>query len=197
MGRLTAHRAAAWAAMVLAVALVAAAAAAAGPNPTPGARPVPPAPSPAPNPGQRPAPPAPAPAPGQQNVTVAILGIRATKEDKPHVDPGLQSVAEKLRSGKYNSFRLAVSDTRSVPVGGAMEVAMVEDYALRVQVEKVTDDSVQIDLAWLRIEKDAQGKPRVSTVQPMKMTLRKGKYMLSGGWELKEGATLWGAVAVK
>jgi hypothetical protein len=180
----------AWAALVLAGVLAAVAAAA----PAPGS-----APGPAPSPGHRPAPPspAPAPAPGVQAVSVTILGIRATKEDKPHIDPGLQSVAEKLRSGKYNSFRLAVSDTRSVPLGGVMELAMVEDYALRVQIEKVTDDSVQIDLAWLRVEKDAQGKPRVSTVQPMKMTLRKGKYMLSGGWELQEGATLWGAVAVR
>ena len=179
----------AWAALVLAGVLAAVAAAA----PAPGS-----APGPAPSPGHRPAPPSPAPpAPGVEAVSVTILGIRATKEDKPHIDPGLQSVAEKLRSGKYNSFRLAVSDTRSVPLGGVMEVAMVEDYVLRVQVLKVADDSVQIDLAWLRVEKDAQGKPRIRTVQPMKMTLRKGKYMLSGGWELQEEATLWGAVAVR
>jgi hypothetical protein len=180
----------AWAALVLAGVLAAAAAAAPAPGPAPG---------PGPSPGRRPAPPspAPAPAPGAEAVSVTLLGIRATKEDKPHIDPGLQSVAEKLRSGKYNSFRLAVSDTRSVPLGGVMEVAMVEDYALRVQILKVADDSVQIDLAWLRVEKDAQGKPRIRTVQPMKMTLRKGKYMLSGGWELQEGATLWGAVAVR
>jgi hypothetical protein len=185
------RRTVAWAALVLA-GVMAAAAAAAAPAPSP-------APGPAPSPGRRPAPPspAPAPAPGAEAVSVTILGIRATKEDKPHIDPGLQSVAEKLRSGKYNSFRLAVSDTRSVPLGGVMEVAMVEDYILRVQILKVADDSVQIDLAWLRVEKDAQGKPRIRTVQPMKMTLRKGKYMLSGGWELQEGATLWGAVAVR
>ena len=182
------RRTVAWAALVLAGVMAAAAAA-----PAPGA-----APGPAPSPGRRPAPPSPAPpAPGAEAVSVTILGIRATKEDKPHIDPGLQSVAEKLRSGKYNSFRLAVSDTRRVPLGGVMEVAMVEDYILRVQIEKVADDSVQIDLAWLRVEKDAQGKPRIRTVQPMKMTLRKGKYMLSGGWELQEEATLWGAVAVR
>ncbi|MBM4017362.1 MAG: hypothetical protein FJ288_03395 [Planctomycetes bacterium] len=128
---------------------------------------------------------------------MAVLGIRATKESKPQTDPALQSVADELRMTKFNSFRLIVSDTRQVRVGGGMDVSLVEDYALHVEVEKASPESTQIVLVWMRVEKDAQGKPQARPLKRVQMTIRKGKFFLSGGWELKDGAALFGAVAVK
>jgi len=140
---------------------------------------------------------APPPPAAAEAVSVAVLGIRATKESKPQTDPALQSVADELRMTKFNSFRLIVSDTRQVRVGGGMDVSLVEDYALHVEVEKASPESTQIVLVWMRVEKDAQGKPQARPLKRVQMTIRKGKFFLSGGWELKDGAALFGAVAVK
>ena len=131
------------------------------------------------------APPAP-PTPTPNVVSVTILGIHATTQPQPHISPALRPIADELRRSKYNSFDLVASDVRTLAAGGSMETALLEGYSLRVVVEKVTGDTVQLVLSWSRQDRDGQGRVR----QQVRMALRKGKYFLTGGWELKEGALL-------
>jgi hypothetical protein len=148
-----------------------------------------------------PAPPGPAPAPpspghGRESAEVVFLGIHATKESSPHVDPALQPLADLLPLSKYNSFRVVVSDTRSLQAGSETVIALVEGYGLTLRIEKMTVDSAQIVLSWTRVEKDSQGRPQTRPPQRVQMTLRRGKYFLTGGWQLQNGA-LFALVAVK
>jgi len=130
----------------------------------------------------RPAPGAAPPAPTPNVVSVTILGIHATNKPEPYIHPALRPIADELRRSKYNSFDLLVtSDVRTLAVGGSMETALLEGYSLRVVVEKVTGDTVQLVLSWNRQER---------VRQQVRMALRKGKYFLTGGWELQDGALL-------
>ena len=130
--------------------------------------------------------------PAPPSVSITVLGIRATAEATPYVDPVLAPIANELkaRSSKYNCFRKVVTEVKSVPVGGVADVSMIENYALRVQVEKTIGNNVQLVISWLRLDKPGQ------PLQSVRLTIVKGKYLLSGGWDLKDGA-LWGAVAAQ
>ena len=163
-----------------------------------GSAPAAPAPVPSPVPKIIPAPLPVPPSPGhnRESADVVFLGIHASKETAPHVDPELQPLADLLPLAKYNSFRTVVSDTRPVLTGDSTGITLVEGYGLDLQIEKLTADSAQIVLSWTRVEKDAKGKPQVRPPQRVQMTIRRGKYFLSGGWQLQNGA-LFALVAVK
>jgi hypothetical protein len=134
----------------------------------------------------RPAPPA--PLPGAGSATVSVLGIRASNDARAQIDPDLGPVADELKRLKYNSFRVVANVRQSVPVGQSVDVAMPEDYVLRVEVAKAADRP-QLVVSWLK-PKDAPAKQRIE------MTVPKGKYFLTGGWTLKDGA-LWAAVSAQ
>ena len=136
----------------------------------------------------RPAPAQPAPSPGAGSATVAVLGIRASNDARAQIDPDLGPVADELKRLKYNSFRVVANVRQSVPVGQSVDVAMPEDYVLRVEVAKAADRP-QLVVSWLK-PKDAPPKQRIE------MTVPKGKYFLTGGWTLKDGA-LWAAVSAQ
>ena len=159
------------------------------------AAPAPPAPPPAPGPAPG-APKSPEPGRAHETAEAVFLGIRASKESSPHVDPAIQPLADMLPMSKYNSFRIVVSDTRSVQLGGETGITLVEGYGLNLQIEEMTDDSVQIVLSWTRVEKDAKGKAQARPPQSVHMSIRRGKYFLTGGWQLQNGA-LFALVAVK
>ena len=126
--------------------------------------------------------------PAIEQVSVTILGIHATTQPQSHISPALRPIADELRQSKYNSFDLVASDVRTLAVGGSMETALLEGYSIRVVVEKVTGDTVQLVLSWSR-----QGQVR----QQVRMALRKGKYFLTGGWELQENGALLAAIAAR
>ena len=123
----------------------------------------------------------------EEAITVTVLGIHATTEPTEHIDPALQPIADELRRSSYNCFRLVASATRRIAVGETSEFAMVEGYALHIRPEKVDEDSLRLTITWVQ-----EGR----ILQRMTLALRKGKYFLSGGWRLKEGAIL-GAVAAQ
>jgi hypothetical protein len=171
------------------------------------AKPVPPAPTPVPTPTPTPTPvptpPTPAPV---ELATVTVLGIFATSEDAPHIDAGLQPIANELRVLKSNSLRLIQPPVkRTVVVGAATLVSLGSDYAppyaLHVAVDKASaPDASKVTLTWQRAEKTPDGRPLWRVVQKMQISLKKGKYFLSGGWvsqdaQSKDG-TVWAAVAV-
>jgi len=130
-----------------------------------------------------------------KTVTVTFLEIHASKEEKEHIDPQLQAIAEELKRSKYNCFRLGVTKTQGVVLGKVWELALREDHAARVQPKEVKDDAVVLVMSWVRYEKDDKGERKCRVLLSVPMTLRKGKYLLSGGWKLSTGA-LMGAVAV-
>jgi len=163
--------------------------------PTPSPAPPTPGPGAVPSPAPR-APKAPEPGRSQETAEAVFLGIQASKESAAHVDPELQPLADLLPMSKYNSFRVVVSDSQPVQLGGEKGIALVEGYGLNLRIEKLTVDSVQIVLSWTRIEKDAKGKPQARPPQRVQMTLRRGKYFLTGGWQLQNGA-IFALVAVK
>jgi hypothetical protein len=129
------------------------------------------------------------------SVTVTILGIHATNQPTETIDPRLRSIASELRRSGYNSFRLVVNDTRSVSMSSTWELPLIEDYAIRIQPTKETDDKVNLILTWVRYEKIGP-RTQARTLQRMSLEIRKGKYFPSGGWRLNEGA-LMAAIAVK
>jgi len=131
-----------------------------------------------------------------KTVTATFMEIHASKEKQEHIDPALQAIADELKRSKYNCFRLGVTKTQVVVLGKVWELALREDYAVRVQPKEVKDDAVVLVLSWVRYEKDDQGKRQSKVLLSVPMTLRKGKYLLSGGWKLSTGA-LMGAIAVK
>ncbi len=132
----------------------------------------------------------------QEAVSVTIFGIRATNEAKPYVDPALKAIEAELKGFKFNSFRIVANDTRSVPVGKAWELPMIEGYARRVEPEKIDGGKVTLGLSWIQYTTTPDGKREGRVCERLSLVIRKGKYLLSGGWKLKEGALL-GAVAVK
>ena len=101
------------------------------------------------------------PAPGPESAAVTVLGIRASTEAVPHIDPALQAIAEELkRFNNYNSFRLIANDTRTMPVGQPVELRLIEGWAIRIQPEKVTEESVQLTISWSQYVTQPDGKVR-------------------------------------
>jgi len=130
-----------------------------------------------------------------QTVAVTILGIHATNEEKPHVDPALAAIAKPLKRYKFNSFRLVAKETRSVALGKEWELPMVEGYARRVRPQESDKDRVKMEVAWIQYVKDKDGKRKAHVRERHIMFIGKGKYLLTAV-KLKKGA-LVGAVAVK
>jgi hypothetical protein len=135
-------------------------------------------------------------APSRDPVQVTILGIKATNEDKPSIAPSLQPIAKELARSSFNSFRETVSDSRDVAAGGDVTVPMDEAYALRIHLDKDSGDSVTLTLLWQRSEVLSDGRMQTRLLQRMQIVLRKGRFFLSGGWKLKDGA-LWAAVSAQ
>jgi len=131
----------------------------------------------------------------EQTVAVTILGIHATNEEKPHVDPALSAIAKQLKQYKFNSFRLVAKQTRSVALGKPWELPMLEGYARRVQPEETSKERVKMEVAWIQYVKDKDGKRKAHVRERMVLFIGKGKYLLTAV-KLKKGA-LVGAVAVE
>ena len=131
-----------------------------------------------------------------KTVAVTVLGIHATNEKKPFIDPALKAIAAELPRQKFNSFRLVTKQTRDVPFGTSWEVPMPENYARRVRPIEATKDRVKVEVAWVQYVPDKQGRRRPKVRQRLVLVIGKGKYLLSGGWKLSKGALL-GAVAVR
>jgi hypothetical protein len=137
--------------------------------------------------------------PPPEMVPITVLGFRASTEGKSPLDPALQPIADELKKLRYTNIRLVVTSLRPIPVGGQIEVMMVEDYVLRVKLEKATPEDVQLVLTWLRLErneKDPQTKPQPRTLKEMQISLKRGTHYLGGGWQVKDG-DLWAAVGAK
>jgi hypothetical protein len=130
-----------------------------------------------------------------EKVSVTLLGIHATNEEKPHVDPALASIARHLKRYKFNCFRLVVRKTQSVPLGKRWELPMLEGYCRRVQPTESHKDRVKMEVAWVQYVKDKDGKRKPHVHERMVMLIGKGKYLLTAV-KLKKGA-LVGALAVK
>jgi len=132
-----------------------------------------------------------------QTLNVTVIGIHATKEPKAFIDPALKAIAAELgkRAVGYNSFRLVANETSSVAVGKTWECEMVEDYARQVQPIKVEADKATVRVLWIQYVVKEE-KRRAQEREKLTLSIRKGKYFLSGGWKLKQGVLL-GAVAVQ
>ncbi len=133
----------------------------------------------------------------KQSLNVTVIGIHATKEVKPFIDPALKAIAAELRKRAvgYNSFRLVVNVTRTVAIGKTWECPMKEDYARQVQPIKSEADKATVRLLWIHYV-GAGRKRKAQEREKLTLSIRKGKYFLSGGWKLKKGVLL-GAVAVQ
>ncbi len=127
---------------------------------------------------------------------VDILAIHASKQEKPHCDPALASIKDALTRSGYNAFRLLSRDTRPAQIGKPLERTLADPYAIAVQIQEINDENVKLVLSWIEYTKDDEGKAKKTERQRLPMTLRLGKYFLSGGWKLKDGALL-AAVAVQ
>ena len=123
-------------------------------------------------------------------VRIKVLGIRATNEESPHVDAELEPLKNSLARSGYNSFRVVAKQQRDVPGGATAEFPLVEGYALRVEPGETDAKNVTLTLVWIRYEQDAQGRRVARVLQRMPMTIRKGKFFVSGGWQLKEGVLI-------
>jgi hypothetical protein len=134
--------------------------------------------------------------PGDDAATVSAYGIRATKEDKSHVDPELEPIAPALKRSGYNCFRVVARGQNTVAFDKTYTLYLIEAYVLAVTPVEAKDDSIKLVITWIRKERDEDGKPKDRVLQRVPMTLRKGKYFVSGGWRLEEGA-LMGAVAAR
>jgi hypothetical protein len=135
--------------------------------------------------------------PAARTVTpVTVLGIKATNEDKPFIAPALQPIAKELARSSFNSFRVTTSDAKIVPAGGETLVPMDEGYSMRIRVEKDAGDAVTMTVSWQRTDIMPDGGTQTRLLQRMQIVLRKGRYFLSGGWKLKDGA-LWAAVSAQ
>ena len=117
-----------------------------------------------------------------QTVAVTILGIHATNEEKPHIDPALAAIAKPLKRYKF-------------ALGKEWELPMVEGYARRVRPTESDKDRVKMEVAWIQYVKDKDGKRKAHVRERHIMFIGKGKYLLTAV-KLKKGA-LVGAVAVK
>jgi len=130
-----------------------------------------------------------------QPVSITVMGIHATNQPKESIDPILLPIADELRRLKFNSFALVVNDTRSVAMTSTWEVPLTEGYALQIQPLRQTDDKAALILNWIRYERVGD-KIQAKALGRTMFEIRKGKYLLQGGWRLKEGV-LMTAIAVK
>jgi len=130
-----------------------------------------------------------------QAVAVTILGIHATNEEKPHVDPALAPIAEHLKRYEFNSFRLVVRETRSVALGKQWELPMREGYCRRVRPTGTDEQRVKMEVAWVQYVKGEDGRRKEHVRERMVLFLGKGKYLLTAV-RLKKGA-LVAAIAAK
>jgi hypothetical protein len=130
-----------------------------------------------------------------KTVAVTMLGIHATNQEKPQVDPALKSIAEQLKRYKFNSFRLVVKETRTVPLGKHWELPLLEGHCRRVLPTEMHKDRVKMEVAWIQYVKDKDGKKKPHVHERMVMLIGKGKYLLTAV-KLKKGA-LVGALAVE
>jgi hypothetical protein len=160
--------------------------------------PAPAPPAPAPTPAPAPPAPAPTPAPSQpaapEAITIQVLGIRGFNDDTPNINPALKPIARELGRSKYNSFDLIAAKALRISVGSSATLPLTEGYSLKISLRQIDGDIVQVGLSWLRTDNGPDGKPTERTLQHLTMSIKRGKYFLSGGWELKRGG-LWAAVA--
>jgi len=119
---------------------------------------------------------------------IYVLGIHATNEDEPHIDPELVPLKASLERFGYNSFRLKVNRRRRVEEGKSWEQPLMEDYAIRMEPRDVSEKRVTLHIMWLRYEKDKKGERVARVLSDQVVTLAKGRYAIMGGWRLSEGA---------
>jgi len=122
-----------------------------------------------------------------ESVTFKILGIRATNEEKPHIDPELEPLKNDLARSGYNSFHVAAKQRVTAEIGESIEVALIEDYAVRLEPQEQTDKGVKLLATMILYEKDKEGNRVGRVLERASMTIRRGKFLLRGGWGLKEG----------
>jgi len=132
-----------------------------------------------------------------ESLKVTLIGIHAKKETKPFIDPALKAIAAELgkRAVGYNSFHLIANETSRVAVGKTWECPMAEEYARQVQPLKIETDKATVRVLWVQYV-GSGAKRKAEEREKLTLSIRKGKYFLSGGWKLKEGVLL-GAVAVQ
>ena len=125
-----------------------------------------------------------------ESVSLKVVSIRATNEEKPHVDPELESVKDALTLFHYNSFHVATKQRVTAKIGESIEVALIEDFAARLEPEKVAEKSVKVVATTILYEKNKEGKRVGRVLERASMTVRKGKFLLRGGWRLKKGVLI-------
>jgi len=125
-----------------------------------------------------------------ESVTFKILAIRATNEEKPHIDPELEPLKNDLARSGYNSFHVAAKQRVTAEMGESTEVALIEDFAVRLEPQEQTDTGVKLLATMIHYEKDKDGKRIARVLERATMTIRKGKFLLRGGWGLKKGVLI-------
>jgi len=124
------------------------------------------------------------------SVKFKVLGIRATNEDKPHIDEELLPLKDTLALFPFNSFRVAAKKRVTAEIGESAEVALIEDHALRLEPQDETSKGVRLVVTIIRYEKDEKGKRVGRVVERTSITIRKGKFLFGGGFTLKEGVLI-------
>jgi len=125
-----------------------------------------------------------------ESATFKVVGIRATNEEKPHIDPELEPLRDALARSGYNSFHVAAKQRVTAEMGESAEVALIEDFAVRLEPQEQTDTGVKLLATTIHYEKDQDGKRIARVLERATMTVRKGKFLLRGGWGLKRGVLI-------
>lgn len=125
-----------------------------------------------------------------ESVTFKVLSIRATNEEKPHIDPELEPLKKDLARSGYNSFHVEAKPRITAEIGESTEVALIEDFAVRLEPQEQTDTGVKLLATMIHYEKDKDGKRIARVLERASMTIRKGKFLLRGGWGLKKGVLI-------
>ena len=113
-----------------------------------------------------------------ESVTFKVLGIRATNEEKPHIDPELEPLKNDLARSGFNSFHVAAKQRVTTEIGKSIEVALLEDFAVRLEPQGQTDTDVKLLATMIHYEKDKDGKRIARVLERAPKTVRKGKYLL-------------------
>jgi hypothetical protein len=129
-----------------------------------------------------------APKDAPPSASVTVLAIRAAKEDREHMDPALAALADDLKktASQFNAFRLLMQVPRSIAMADSQDLPLVEGYLLRVKHVGAAEETIELVIAMVRTEEGGKAREVFSTT----LRLKKGKYMLLGGWKLKEGTLL-------
>ena len=93
------------------------------------------------------------------------------------------------RSG-YNSFHVEAKQRITAEIGASTEAALIEDFAVRLEPQEQTDTGVKLLVTMIHYEKDKDGKRIARVLERATMTIRKGKFLLRGGWGLKKGVLI-------